>query len=497
MEGHRAGSRSISWAREIERLSWAVRVRWAVIGGFLGIAALLRPFGLFPDLTAVVLAGGIGAATNALNQRSIARRRCIAGVTALAVSLDIVLITFVSASSGGLHSPLTIMYSVQVVATAMLVNAPAAAVCAGLSALGLAVLAILGDLGWCEPGLLYGPSLRADAARAARLGAIAWIACLSYGLALLVFVGGFVSARLRRSQRRLARQNRRLSATVASLRKARDELAGTCERLQLAEAQLVHHEKMRALGQLVAGVAHELNNPISFISSNVEHLRTYFARIVVFVEGEDTSRASDRAELAPILADLPILLEDCVDGARRAKRIVADLKTFARADSPAGWEAVDVIAVAERAARILRHQFRQGVLLETCWRAVPAVTGIAGQLEQVLVNLLANAADAVGEAGRVQLESEHDEAAGDVVLRVSDDGPGIPAELLERVFEPFFTTKQVGEGTGIGLSLSYAIVKRHGGQLRVRSVLGQGATFELRLPARADEAAIAGKPPEG
>ena len=472
MDGNRGrGFDAFAWAGETERLLWAVRVRWAVLGGFSGLAAALHLAGVFADIRPLGWAVLLGACTNAVNHVCVRRRRGVIAATVVAVVMDNVLITFSSASTGGFHSPMVVMYSVQVVATAMLVNTPAALVSATLAALGGAVLVALEGWGLTGRELLLPAAAHASPAEAARLGAVAWGVLLGYGLLLLVFVGGFVSERLRASEGRLAERNR--------------ELALALERLQQAEAQLVHGEKMRALGQIVAGVAHEINNPISFVSSNLQHLRGYCDRLSEFVR-EQRRHLEDPEALEEVLVDLPPLLDDCQDGARRVQRIVADLRGFARTGAKGGrepWGEVDVESALERTIRILRHRVPNGVRVELSLGGVPAVNGSEGELEQVFVNLVANALDAVGDEGRVDLQTSADRDR--VRVRVADDGPGVPPENLHRVFEPFFTTKPVGQGTGVGLSLSYAIVRRHGGALEVASEPGCGAIFTVTLP-RAD-----------
>lgn len=470
MEGEKDSTRTLfAWARERERLMWAVRVRWAVIGGSLGLAALLHLAGVFADIRLLAVAALAGLVVNGVNHASVARGRGVVAVTIVAVVLDNALITLCSAATGGFHSPMVVMFSVQVVATAMLVNGRAAVASAILAGLGAAVLVVLEGRGLTGRELLLPASAAVSAAEAARLGALAWGVLLGYALLLLVFVGGFVSERLRASEGRLAQRNR--------------ELALALERLQQAEAQLVHHEKMRALGQVVAGVAHEINNPISFVSSNLHHLRRTCERLAEFVRRHRTG-LGDPLALEDVLADLPELLDDCGEGARRVQQIVADLRSFARGGSGVEeWGVVDVREVIERAIRILRHRVPDGVRLASRLAPLPGVPGCAAQLEQVLVNLVGNAIDAVGEAGEIVVEAA---PLGDRVrVSVVDDGPGVPAEHRERVFEPFFTTKPVGQGTGIGLSLVYGIVRRHGGDIQVCSPTGGGTELRLELPAPA------------
>jgi len=171
MDG-KSGASQLAWVAETARLAWAVRVRWGVIGGFLAIALGLVPLGLFPDAGGIVSAALVGIGANALNDYSVRRGRGVLGVTIFAVTLDIVLITWVSGRSGGLHSPLVVMFCVQVVATAMLVNALAAALSAGMAGVGVAVLVVLEARGTTGPALLFAPALDATSPAAARLAAL-------------------------------------------------------------------------------------------------------------------------------------------------------------------------------------------------------------------------------------------------------------------------------------------------------------------------------------
>jgi len=445
------------WVLATERLTWAVKVRWAVIGGFLGLGGALHPFADASEVEVLIWAAALGSAVNLVNQISLDLRRGVLPVTACAVALDNLLITWVCSRTGGIHSPFLVMYSVQVVATAMLVSASAAIASAALAIIGLTALIGLEDGAGAQGLRLRNAQWTAQGHEAA------WAALIAYGLALLVFVGGFVSRRLRRSEEALRQRNQ--------------DLSNACERLQQAEAQMIHTEKMRALGHLVAGVAHELNNPISFVSANVEHLRRAFTHLrarALCAEGPHDE------QLQALLGDLPGILDDCQDGTRRVKRIVSELREFARGANPDDWGEFDLNACVRATIRILRHRFGKGIAIDLLLEARAPVWGSAGQIEQVVLNLVVNAIDAVGEHGHIRVTTrDHRES---VVLEVSDDGPGIAAIHLPKVFEPFFTTKPVGEGTGIGLSLSYAIARRHGGTLDARSIAGEGATFELRLP---------------
>lgn len=266
------------------------------------------------------------------------------------------------------------------------------------------------------------------------------------------------------------------------------ELRRAYEALKRAQAQLVQQEKMASLGRLIAGVAHELNNPISFIVGNVHVLTKYRERLETYLAtihgGADSAeREAARAELRidTLMADLPDLIDGTREGAHRVADIVKSLK---RLSFSAGGEseAVNLSELAEKAVQWAAKGRNSPAAITVNLPPDLAAKGHAGQLHQVLVNLVENALDAV--AGRptpkVVLSGAKDGA--DVVLEVADNGPGIRESNLLKVFDPFFTTKPVGQGTGLGLWISYGIVRDHGGHLDAINSPGGGALFRMVLP---------------
>ncbi len=254
-----------------------------------------------------------------------------------------------------------------------------------------------------------------------------------------------------------------------------ETLEGRVERrtreLQDAQTQLVHSEKMRSLGQLVAGVAHELNNPIGFVHANLQLLEDFVGRLLSAPEhGEEAVRAEEA---------ITRLLVRSREGTQRVKKIVQDLRTFSRMDR-ADLVEVDLNREIEGTLSLMEPRLRSGIRVERDFGELPPVRCYAGQINQVFLNLLMNACDALEGKGRIRIRTRAlDEG---VRLEFHDDGPGIPPDLQDRVFEPFFTTKEVGKGTGLGLSLSHGIVERHGGRMLVGSAPGQGTTFVIELP---------------
>lgn len=295
----------------------------------------------------------------------------------------------------------------------------------------------------------------------------------------------------RRALLRAARNHKRdLETWNEELRRSKSEL----ERMQ---AQMVHSEKMASLGQLAAGVAHELNNPAGFIYGNMELLRDCAADLRRLLDFYETAKLDDESveralalkeeiHYEETLADLSSMIDDCHEGAARIRDVVQNLRIFSRLDE-AEFKKVDIHEGLESTVRLLSRYYGAGrVALERDFGELPVVDCYAGQLNQVWMNLLVNAAQAVGGEGRVRVETRREGER--VTVRVSDDGCGIKPENLKKIFDPFFTTKPVGEGTGLGLSVTYSIVERHGGTISVESRLGEGTTFTVALPVDAKRA---------
>ncbi len=244
--------------------------------------------------------------------------------------------------------------------------------------------------------------------------------------------------------------------------------------LQETQAQLMQSEKMRSLGQLVAGVAHELNNPIGFVHANLQLLEDFMGKLV-------------RAQKAGADIDKPReairkLLSRSREGTERVKKIVLDLRTFSRMDQAELADA-DLNEEIDRTLGLMEPRFKGGITLEREFGALPKVRCYPAQLNQVFMNLVMNACDALEGEGTVRITTRS--SPGGVTLEFADDGPGIPAETQGRIFEPFFTTKPVGQGTGLGLSISHGIVERHGGHMELESSPA-GTTFRVELPLVAE-----------
>jgi two-component system, NtrC family, sensor kinase len=299
-------------------------------------------------------------------------------------------------------------------------------------------------------------------------------------------------------ERRALLRDARLHKQALERRNA--ELAHRQAELERLQAQIVHNEKMVSLGQLAAGVAHELNNPAGFIYGNMEVLRECavgLERLLAFYGGAalppevitGAERLKAEIDYEHALADLRSIVADCREGAERIRDVVQNLRTFSRLDE-AEFKKVDIHEGIDSTIRLLSRFYASGhIRLVRDYGELPPVDCFAGQLNQMWMNLLANAAQAVAGGGEVRVETRLN---GDTVrVSVSDTGTGIAPEHLNKIFDPFFTTKPVGEGTGLGLSITYGIVERHGGAISVESRPGEGSIFTVVLPVNARRAAEA------
>ncbi|MEG2029253.1 MAG: ATP-binding protein [Janthinobacterium sp.] len=278
---------------------------------------------------------------------------------------------------------------------------------------------------------------------------------------------------------------------MGELKQAYRELSDTHEALKRMQQQLLHAEKLASLGRLVAGVAHELNNPISFVLGNVHALQRYSGRLTQYLDavhgGADSAQLAQlrrQLRIDPILADLPSLMAGTLEGAQRTTEIVNGLKRFSAVDRDERV-AVDLNGVIERAVHWIGKGAAPG--FQVHWTPQPiTVMGNGGKLLQVFMNLIQNASDAAlaGAAAPPQMWISAACDAQEVTLELRDNGSGIAPAQLPHVFDPFFTTKPVGKGTGLGLSISYGIVEQHGGSLTAGNHPDGGACFMLRLPLR-------------
>jgi signal transduction histidine kinase len=279
------------------------------------------------------------------------------------------------------------------------------------------------------------------------------------------------------------------------------------EVLEETQDQLIQSEKMASIGQIAAGVAHEINNPIGYVLSNLGTLDSYlgsvFGLLEAYMEAErqaeprqqtglDRARAlRESINFEFLRSDIVALLAESRDGILRVKHIVQDLKDFSRGGMDDAWEVVNLHDALDRTLNIVRNEVKYKARIETNYGSLPDVECIPSRLHQVFLNLIVNAGQAIESSGKITVSTGT--GANEVWIRFEDTGCGIPKAHLNRIFEPFFTTKPVGQGTGLGLSVSYSIVHRHGGAIDVESEVGRGSRFTVRLPLRQPRA----QAPEG
>ena len=276
-----------------------------------------------------------------------------------------------------------------------------------------------------------------------------------------------------------------------------NQLAVANTRLSEAEERALGAEKLASIGQLAAGIAHEINNPISFVNSNLLALNRYVEQLLtalqLYEEAERTlpkdapayirlKEFRDKTDLAFVKEDLLLLLKESHDGVSRVSKIVQDLRDFSHIDQSQEWQRADLRRCLDSTLNVTGNEITHRAEVVKEYGDIPEIECLPSRLNQVFLNLLINAAHAIGDdrRGRIIVRTGH--SGDEVWIEISDNGCGIPAENLKRIFDPFFTTKPVGMGSGLGLSVSYGIVEEHRGRIEVSTQPGVGSTFRVTLP---------------
>jgi len=287
-----------------------------------------------------------------------------------------------------------------------------------------------------------------------------------------------------------------------ALEQKNKELKMAYNELKLAQSRILQQDKMASIGQLAAGIAHEINNPISFIMSNLntlnrymDNLSSFFNKINEALSNKDLNKDDHKEKVEPVLnsirdltKDLNIdyIIKDVLDiineskeGAERVKKIVQDLKTFSHIDE-AEYKMSDINKGLESTINIVWNEIKYKATMTKKYGEIPLTKCNLGQLNQVFMNILVNAAQAIESHGEITVRTWHE--GGYIYISILDTGCGIPEDMLKRIYEPFFTTKEVGKGTGLGLSIAYDIVKKHNGEIDVKSEVGKGTEFTIKIP---------------
>ncbi|MEB3293531.1 MAG: ATP-binding protein [Synechococcales bacterium] len=278
------------------------------------------------------------------------------------------------------------------------------------------------------------------------------------------------------------------------------DLQTTLSNLQAMQLQLIQNEKMSALGQTVAGIAHEINNPISFIYGNLSHLTEYIQDLLHLIHlyhhylpmlPTEIVQERDKIDIAWIEQDAPMILQSMDQGAQRIRDVVLALRNFSRLDE-VGYKAIDLHAGLDNTLMILQQKLAQIQVIQDHGE-LPLVTCVAGDLNQVFMNILNNAIDTIVQRrteatpstlfiGKITIRTQC-QLNQQVQIWITDNGMGIPPEIIDKVFDPFFTTKAIGQGAGLGLAIAHQIIEEdHGGTIEVESTLGEGSTFIITLP---------------
>jgi signal transduction histidine kinase len=469
------------------RLAWLVRLRWAFLVGLAATTALGSRFlsADFPTREALAVSGAIllyNAAFRFHHRRGSGRDPGAVNASRLEahlqVYLDTIFLTVFIHLTGGIESPFPPFYLFHAVVAAILLSRLEAAIF-GVAASGLFLSTIALEYFSRLPhhhmkALFLSP-------RHHNMHYIAVVAlALVFILLATIYLASSIVHSLRVREKDLAQARSMLEKSTAELRRANEALVSQ-------HTQLVQAEKLSSLGQIAAGIAHEVNNPIQFIHGNMQIIKEAITDIIPILDEHASTREDltiARLTYPCFRSEITTLLADMCNGAVRIRDIVKDLKTFARRDEGGLNERVDLNEVARAGIRLLRGTTKRFQLVDELEPALPTITGNSNRLAQVIVNTLLNAVEALGNrsSGTIRMTSRSDHDGRQVRLAITDSGCGIPPEIMGKIFDPFFTTKQRTGGTGLGLSIAYGIMEQHGGRFEVESEVGKGSTFSLVLP---------------
>lgn len=305
------------------------------------------------------------------------------------------------------------------------------------------------------------------------------------------------------SNKKLVQDIRAREEIEAELTHRNNDLSELNSQLFKAQEQLVQSEKLASIGQLAAGVAHEINNPIGYIFSNFTALENYISQLFKMISTYEESEKhiatpsvlaeikgfKEEIELEYLKKDIPELMQQSKEGITRVKKIVQDLKDFSHIDSNLEWQWTNLHDGMDSTLNIVNNEIKYKADVIKEYGDIPDVECLASQLNQVIMNLVVNAAQAIGtDRGKIIIRTSREK--DNVQIVVEDNGSGIPKEIINKIFDPFFTTKPIGKGTGLGLSLSYGIIQKHNGHISVESELGKGTRFRITLPIAHDYAEL-------
>ncbi len=479
--------RSLREEELLVRVGWIVKIRWL----FLAVLAVTivtgrYVFGIRFPVGRVLLVWGVILLYNAafdLYHRFLksgsAPNLTISRIEAyLQIGMDLSALTFLIHFTGGAENPFIYFYLFHAILASMLL--PRAEVwLLGLASYCMFLLVVALEYFEVVPHYpLEGLFLHS------RHRNLLFLSVVSLGLLITLATTIYLSCTIVDS---LRIRERNLVVTRNMLERKSGELAEANAKLVERQKQLVQAEKLASMGQLVSGIAHEINNPVQFIQGNMQILREAIRDILPVLDAQEEKDRSMKIARLPypfFREQVQVLLKDMADGAERIGNIVRDLKTFARRDEGRLDEKVDVNRVVEAATRLVHNKIKRFRLEQDLSEDLPALKGSLVQLEQVVVNTLINAAEAVEDRpdACIRIATRLENSGRQIRLSISDNGPGMTDEVKDRLFDPFFTTKQRIGGTGLGMSITYGIIEEHGGSIEVDTRLGQGTTFHYILP---------------
>jgi signal transduction histidine kinase len=484
----RATGRDVALRQQelLQLLRWFIRVRWLFLAGLVATIVGAHLFRLALPSASVAAVGTAVLTYNILfylfhdgpdappPDLASSRREA-----ALQVGLDLLALTVLVHLAGGAETPFRGFYVFHAIVGSVLLpkrDAWLVGLAAFVLFLAVVVLEQQGVLPHHDPGGATAGGRHQDV----RVLAMVTLTFLVTLIATISITSAIVNS-LRLRERQLVSTQEALVAKSEALEKA---YATLTERQQ----QLVQTEKQASLGQLVAGIAHEINNPIQFIYGNMAILSEAFSDVLPLLDEHSAVRPDlriARLDYPFFRKQVPILLTDMANGAARIGAIVRDLKTFARRDEGTLDESVDLNEAVQASLRLLHNLVRHLRVEEELDPALPKLRGNLTQIEQVVVNAVQNAAEALGRDARdgvIRVRTRAEDGGRRVRLSVEDNGSGIPPEVRDRIFDPFFTTKQRTGGTGLGLAITYGIIQQHKGEIRVETEVGAGTAFHFLLP---------------
>lgn len=306
----------------------------------------------------------------------------------------------------------------------------------------------------------------------------------------------YLDLKVRERTAQVMQQKEKIEEINIELNRQKNELQKTLEDLKQTQSQLVQSEKMASLGQLVAGIAHEINNPVTFISAGVDSLNTNLEEIRQVLDVyhritpanvaeklKQIGELKDRIEYNEAIREINMLIESIKNGTRRTTEIVKGLRIFSRLDEDV-LKTADIHEGLDSTLILLHNKYKNRIGIIKNYGELPDIECYPGQLNQVFMNILSNAIDAITDQGTITITTAI--SGKSVQISIRDTGKGIPGNVRNKLFEPFFTTKEVGKGTGLGLSISHGIIEKHRGSIRVSSEIGQGSEFIIVLPVKQD-----------